>query len=124
MHHLNLVVISGNVGSSINYGTTTAGDPACGFSIASDKHLGGGNTATLWCRVSCYSPFLVDLCKSKLHKGALITVQGELFSRKGQFGEVIEIRAKDLIFHPSVNRNNETENAEELYDETTELENV
>lgn len=97
MRGVNKVVISGNVGDRITYGSTTSGVPACSFSIASDRN-DGREVITAWVRVNVYGEELVRDCREKLVRGVYMVVDGELMNREGKAGELTEVRAQELVF--------------------------
>lgn len=88
----NKVWISGNVGGKIVHSQTRDSNPACSFSLASEQE---GRGAT-WVRVNCYGQLAIKL-KDFLKRGAYLSVEGELMNRAGKFGELTEVRAKDVI---------------------------
>jgi single-stranded DNA-binding protein len=94
---LNRVIISGNISDRITYSQTGASVPACSFSLASDRHT-SGDVVTAWVKCNVYGEGLVRICKSRLHKGTYVLVEGELMNRDGHHGELLEVRVKDLIF--------------------------
>lgn len=97
MRGINRVVISGNVSGNINSATMTDGNEALSFSIASDRKINGG-TVTAWVKVNVYIDQLVRVCKSRIHKGGYVLVEGELMNRDGVHGELTEVRAREIIF--------------------------
>lgn len=92
----NRVWLSGNVGGKIVDGVTGDKNPACSFSIASEAPGRG----TTWARINVYGPLALQ-CKTRLRRGCYISVEGELMNRDGHFGELTEVRAKEIIFYPS-----------------------
>lgn len=90
----NEVWISGNVGAKIVKAKTRDNRAACSFAVASegDKHR------TTWVRVNVYDSLAI-YCQDKLHKGIYCSVVGELMNRDGQYGELTEVRARDIIFY-------------------------
>ncbi len=92
----NQVWLSGNVGANVKRGKTRDESPACSFSLASETE----NRGTTWVRVNAYGDLAVD-CMESLGKGAYCSVVGELMNRDGRHGEIMEVRAKDVIVHNS-----------------------
>lgn len=95
MRGLNHIIISGNV-SKVWYGETHAGVLACGFNLASNQHSARG-VRTVWIKVNVYGDF-VNVCKTRLVKGLYVLVDGELMVRDGQCCELVEVRAREVIF--------------------------
>jgi single-stranded DNA-binding protein len=96
---LNEVIVSGNCSDSAQYHTTDNGTPCATFKLASDrKGANKGEIMTTWVKINVYNEPLVKLCESRLQKGVYVIVKGELMNRKGIHGEVIEVRARELIF--------------------------
>ena len=94
MRGFNEVWISGNVGSKIVIGKTKDDRPCCSWSVASEneKHR------LTWARVNAYDA-LAEYCNDMLEKGVYCSVVGELMNRGGQYGELTEIRAQQVVFH-------------------------
>jgi single-stranded DNA-binding protein len=97
MRGINRVVLSGNVGDRVVYGTTRMGTQACSFSMASDRH-DGDDVVTAWVRINLYGDDLVRICREKLTKGMYVIVEGELMNRDGTVGELTEVRAREVVF--------------------------
>ena len=95
MKGMNHVWLAGNIGGRIIFGRTRDDDLACSFSVASDH--GGGTT---WARVNAYGTVAAQ-CQGRAEKGVYVMVRGELMNRHGQFGELTEIRALDVVFLPA-----------------------
>jgi single-stranded DNA-binding protein len=93
MRGQNEVWISGNIGAKIVVSHTKDNREACSFSIASE----GSKRRTTWVRINVYDQ-LAEYCKDKLSKGTYCLVVGELMNREGKYGELTEIRARDVIF--------------------------
>ena len=96
MRGTNVVVVSGNIGGKIVKGETKDNRSACSFSIASE----GEKQRTTWVRINAYDR-VADYCKDVMDKGVYCSVVGELMNRDGQFGELTEVRAKEVIFFKS-----------------------
>lgn len=96
MKGVNHVSVSGNVGDKIEFGETGRGAEACGFNMAAEPRTGGAGP--VWIRVNVYDPALIAECKRRLARGTYVVVDGQLMNRAGRFGEITEIRAKELIF--------------------------
>lgn len=90
---MNLVVLTGNVGKLL-FGRTNSGSPSCSFELFSDRK-GEGATITTRSKINVYGP-LVQICKDRLSQGSLILVEGELMNRKGQLGDLTEVRARKV----------------------------
>ncbi len=99
MRGLNSVVISGNVGKYITFGDTSAGTPACSFSIASDRHTGQDGIISAWVKINAYGD-VVRICKERLQKGSYVAVTGELMNRTVSSMELVEVRAREILFFP------------------------
>lgn len=108
----NVVVISGNIGGKIVVSSTRDGRPACSFTIASEND----KRRLTWVRINVYDG-LAEYAKNVLTKGLYCSVHGELMNRDGQFGELTEVRAHNIIF----NRPNDRDIGDsESYDEESE----
>jgi len=112
MRGLNKVIISGNVGAQISFDNTASGTPACSFFLASDRYSSGGAVVSAWVKINVYGDGLVRICRSRLEKGGYVLVEGELMNRDGQLGELVEVRAREVIFLP---RAQEQEDKEDSY---------
>lgn len=97
----NKVFLAGNVLDSIEYGKVGKGSDACTFQIASDRHSANG-VVTAFIKVNVYVEGLIRICKMKLAKGAFVVVEGELMNREGKYGDLLEVRAREIIFPPRV----------------------
>ena len=96
---LNRVIVSGNAAADARFQSTGSGTPCATFKIACDRRgANKGEIVTAWVKINVYGDALVEICKSRLHKGSYVLVEGELMNRDGAVGEVTEIRAKELIF--------------------------
>jgi single-stranded DNA-binding protein len=100
MRGLNRVIISGNVGAQIAFNNTGSGTSACSFFLASDRHSSGGAVVSAWVKINVYGDSFVRICRSRLEKGCYVLVEGELMNRDGQLGELVEVRAREVIFLP------------------------
>lgn len=99
MRGLNRVIISGNVSDSARYHETGGGSKCATFKLASDRRgMKPGEVITAWVKINIYSEALIDICRTRLTKGAYVLVEGELMNREGAQGEVTEVRAKEIIF--------------------------
>ncbi len=98
MRCLNRVIISGEVLERIVFANTTTGAPACGFLLASTSYRPNKRKTTVRAKINVYGDGLVDLCRQYLVKGLYLVVEGELMNRDGQYGDLTEIRALQLIF--------------------------
>lgn len=92
---INQVVLAGNIGGSVTYGTTGGGEQACSFLLAVE---GKGRNAT-WVRVNVYGG-LVSVCREKAHKGRYAIVAGQLMNRTGgqSQNDLVEIRCEEVVF--------------------------
>lgn len=97
MRGINKTIISGNVSREIKYSNLSDGTPVVSFSMASDRCT-DGVTVTAWVRVNVFISSLVELCRVHLSRGSYVIVEGELMNREGRYGQLIEIRAKEIIF--------------------------
>ena len=93
----NQVWLSGYVGGKILFSNTKSGEPAFSFGISSED---SGDNVT-WVRVNAYGPIAVN-CKERVSRGSYCQVLGELMNRNGKFGELTEVRAKDVVCYPSM----------------------
>lgn len=100
MRGLNRVIISGNVGAQISFNNTGSGTPAGSFFLASDRHSSGGAVVSAWVKINIYGDSFVRICRTRLEKGCYVLVEGELMNRDGQLGELVEVRAREVIFLP------------------------
>lgn len=121
MRGTNVCCVSGNVGAAITHGETGSGEPACGFLLCSDKHIGAGKVISTWVKINCFA-WLANLCRTKLQKGMYCEVTGELMTRSGNHGDLLEVRAKDIVFHPYVAKAKDPVYQEELYEKEDEHE--
>ena len=112
MRGLNRVIISGNVGAQISFNNTSSGMPACSFFLASDRHAGRGSVVSAWVKINVYGDDFVRICRARLEKGGYVLVEGELMNRDGQLGELVEVRAREVIFLP---RDDESEKEEDAH---------
>jgi single-stranded DNA-binding protein len=96
---INQVTISGNVKEKMSFASTANQTPACTFQLASDRHSSSG-VVTAFVKVNCYGEGLVNACRAKLAKGVYVIVAGELMCRDGQLGDLVEVRAREIIFLP------------------------
>jgi single-stranded DNA-binding protein len=97
---INLVVLSGNVGS-VNQGKTGLNVTAFSMLLAVDSR----NGETLWIRVNVYGT-LAKKCSDKIEKGNYVVVVGEFMERKKSDSEAtfIEVRAKEVIFGGTIGK--------------------
>jgi single-stranded DNA-binding protein len=95
---VNAVYLGGNLSDSAKFRETGSGKPCCSFKMACDRRGVGGDTITVWVKVNVYVEPLVELCRTRLQKGLYLVVVGELMNRDGDRGELIEVRAQQLIF--------------------------
>lgn len=93
MRGVNQVWLSGNVGGKIVTGVTRDGNPCCSFSVAAED----GQRSATWVRANVYGPLAVKV-QNRLQKGMYVSIVGELMNRDGKFGELTEVRAKDVVF--------------------------
>ena len=98
MRGINRVVVSGNSTNKIQFSRTSNGSEVCTFTLASDRPGSNGSTVSAFVKINVYSGGLVDVCRTRLTKGVYVLVEGELMNRDGQMGELMEVRARDLIF--------------------------
>ena len=96
---INRVTISGNVKEKMSFSSTANNTPACTFTLASDRHSSSG-IVTAFIKVNAYGDGLVSACRAKLAKGVYVIVDGELMCRDGQLGDLVEVRAREVIFLP------------------------
>lgn len=89
----NLVWLSGRVGGKMVSSQTRSGEAAFSFSLSP----GGG----LRVRINLYGE-LAQWCDEELEKGSFCQVVGELMNRSGKYGELTEVRAKDIFIHSEV----------------------
>jgi len=89
----NLVILSGNVSGHIVAGTTNDNEHAFSFSVSAED---GGRFGAL-VRVNVYGGLALK-CKDRVSKGLYVSIIGELMNRRGKFGELTEVRAKDVLF--------------------------
>ena len=91
----NRVWLSGNVGGSLKEGKTRDDSLACSFSLASEASVHGNTT---WVRVNAYGD-VAEHCIDGLDKGSYCSIVGELMNREGKHGEIMEVRALEIIIH-------------------------
>ena len=92
-----MVAFAGNVKGSPNFGTTGNGDRCCSFELGS-SFLGKSSRKTTWVRINAYGD-LVDRIEARIQKGSYVVVDGQLVNRRGRSGELVEIRARDVVIH-------------------------
>lgn len=92
--NVNLVVLTGNVGKLL-FGRTNSGSPSCSFELFSDRK-DGNTTITTRSKINVYGP-LVQICKDRVSQGSLVLVEGELMNRRGQMGDLTEVRARKVF---------------------------
>lgn len=90
---MNTVLLTGNVGK-ILFGETKSGSPSCSFELFSERRDGAAMISTRT-KINVYGP-LVEICRDRVKTGILAFVEGELMNRKGQMGELIEVRARKV----------------------------
>lgn len=98
MRCLNHTTVSGEVLDRIMFASTSAGVPACGFMLAVTSYRPNKRKMSTRVKINVYGDGLVELCKSHLVKGLYLVVEGELMNREGQYGDLTEVRALQLIF--------------------------
>lgn len=101
----NIVLVSGNVGGPIVAGQTRDNNPACSFSLAAEE-LGRGTT---WVRINVYGA-LAQKCQQNVSKGLYVSIIGELMNRQGKHGELTEVRARDILFFPTLSSDSKEAN--------------
>lgn len=96
MFGMNVVALTGNVGTVGFAKTTKKAEDVCTFTLAIQKD----KFSVTWVRVNVYGT-LVEICRGRLGKGDMIGVEGELMNRRvSDSGEsfMTEIRCKSLKF--------------------------
>jgi single-stranded DNA-binding protein len=58
----------------------------------------GDSSLTAFVPVNIFGESLVRVCQERLRKGIYVIVEGELMNRPGQHGELMEVRARDVVF--------------------------
>lgn len=91
---VNLVVLTGNVGKLL-FGHTNSGSASCSFELFSERR-DGTTTITTRSKINVYGP-LVQICKDRVSQGSLVLVEGELMNRRGQMGDLTEVRARKVF---------------------------
>jgi single-stranded DNA-binding protein len=86
----------GNVTAKIDFGQKPDGTPVGTFVMACDRDVRDG-VVTAFVKVNMYGR-LVDFCRPRLVKGQFVRVEGELMNRDGRTGELLEVRARDIVF--------------------------
>lgn len=86
----------GNVTSRIDFTSKPDGTPVGTFTMACDRWTRGG-TVTAYVKINVYGK-LAEVCQPRLAKGMFVRVEGELMNRSGQYGELMEVRARDVTF--------------------------
>ncbi len=74
---MNVCVLTGNLGADPEINYTQEGDPVASFSLA----FRSGKDKTGWIKVAAFKR-LAEICEKYLHKGARITVLGNLNEEK------------------------------------------
>ena len=96
---INTVIYSGVVSGSITFQETKLKKtPACSFSLVSSRRGPKNSYVSSKVKINAYGDYLYDLCSKDLDKGVYVVVQGELMNRSGQYGELTEIRAIEILF--------------------------
>jgi len=92
---MNVVVLSGNVGSVKFAKTKRYNEDTCSFMLASEKK----NGEVTWVRVNVYGQLAVD-CQNFMRTGIAVEVVGELMERTNSSGDnkIIEVRGKEINF--------------------------
>jgi single-stranded DNA-binding protein len=93
---INRVLISGNV-ARLTFADLPGGKSCCTFTLASDRHA-REQVITAFVKINVYGNGLVRSCRTRLHKGGYVFVEGELMNRDGRHGELTEVRAQKVIF--------------------------
>ena len=65
--------------------------------LVSERPAGDSNMAA-FVPVNIFGENLVRVCQERLRKGIYVIVEGELMNRPGQHGELMEVRARDVVF--------------------------
>lgn len=93
MKGVNVVVLSGNVGS-VQFGVTGNDEEVCTFTLAVEK----SRDLVSWARVNVFGGNVVS-CRRFLDKGVPVIVQGELMNRyMSQRDFVTEVRCLDIKY--------------------------
>lgn len=101
MRGVNHVTVSGNVtGSKLMFQTMSGGRDVCSFEVVSHRQTPGGGQVKAFVKINVYIEALVKICETRLEKGIYVIVEGELMNRDGQYGELTEVRAREIIFVP------------------------
>ena len=90
---------AGNVTNTITFAKTGKGADVCTFTMACDRYMADG-TVTVWVKVNVYMGALVQRCRERLARGTYVVIEGELMNRDGRIGELLEVRAREIIFPP------------------------
>jgi len=101
----NQVWVSGYIGERVVSGATRSGEPAFSFSVSSINSVAAANggSSKIFVRVNAYGSVAVE-CKKNATPGSYCQVVGELMNRSGKFGELTEVRAKNVIFYTPSNQ--------------------
>lgn len=99
---VNTVNISGNVTGKIFFGETSVKKTkACSFTLVSERKGPNNISVYAYVKINAYGENLFDICDKYLKRGVYVYVQGELMNRSGKMGELIEVRANQIIFNAS-----------------------
>lgn len=100
MRGLNRVILSGVVSAPIRFGATTNGSPVCSFWLVTER-LATGGPISVRIKVNAYSSDVVKECQGGLAENEYVIVEGELMAREERFRDLLEVRARLLIFSPA-----------------------
>ena len=99
---LNKVILIGNVGKDPEIRTTQDGREVASFSIATsdawkDKVSGEKREKTEWHRIVVFSPPLVNIIKSYVHRGIKLYIEGALQTRKWTDQSGVEKYSTEIV---------------------------
>ena len=103
MRGLNIVVLSGKVGT-VQFGVThSKEEEVCSFTIAMEKT----RDMVTWARINVYGGNVIS-CRKYLNQGIRVEVQGELMNRysPAKDDKVLEIRCLDVKFLDWIEKDN------------------
>lgn len=94
---INKVFLSGLAVGRISFDSTENGSEACSFELETSRPAANGSTIAAVVKVNAYGR-LAEECRDCLARNSYVVLEGELMNRRGKFGSVLEVRARDVLF--------------------------
>lgn len=94
---INKVFLSGLVAGRISFDSTENGSGAVSFELETTRPATNRTTVVALVKVNAYGS-LVEVCRHHLEVGSYVVLEGELMNRRGKYGSILEVRARDILF--------------------------